>query len=123
MAAMRASVRRFEVTAMAELFVLEFEGFDKELYGKVNEILGIDMQSGEGDWPPGLLVHSAGRTDKGWQVVEVWDSREHQEKFMNDRLGAALQKAGADKPPSKAEWTSLESHHQPAKSKSGAGTS
>ena len=90
---------------MAELFVLEFEGFGEDLYRKVNEGLGIDMDSGEGNWPPGLLVHSAGTTDNGWRVVEVWDSREAQEDFMNSRLGAALQQAGADRPPTRAEWT------------------
>ncbi len=106
---------------MAELFVLEFEGFDKEMYAKVNEALGINMDTGDGDWPKGLLVHSAGRTDKGWMVTEVWDSREDQDAFMKSRLGAALQKAGVDKPPVRADWTSLHAHHQPAKAGAGAG--
>ncbi len=105
---------------MAELFVLEFEGFDKEMYRKVNDALGIDMDTGAGDWPKGLLVHSAGRTDKGWMVTEVWDSRQDQDNFMTSRLGAALQKAGADKPPTRADWTPLEVHHQPAKPGAGA---
>ncbi len=105
---------------MAELFVLELEGFDKEMYQKVNETLGIDMDTGEGDWPAGLLTHSAGRTDKGWMVVEVWASRQAQDDFMKSRLGAALQKAGADKPPTRADWTSLHAHHQPAKGGAGA---
>jgi hypothetical protein len=106
---------------MAELFVLEFEGFDKDMYKKVNDALGIDMDSGEGDWPKGLLVHSAGQTAKGWMVTEVWESRADQENFMNSRLGAALQKVGVDKPPTRAEWTSLHTHRQPGKSKAGAG--
>lgn len=105
---------------MAELFVLEFDGFDKEMYRKVNEALGIDMDTGAGDWPAGLLTHSAGRTDKGWTVVEVWESREAQDNFMKSRLGAALQSVGVDKPPTRAEWTSLHRHHQPAKSGAGA---
>ncbi len=105
---------------MAELLVLEFEGFGQETYQKVNEALGIDMASGAGDWPAGLLVHSAGRTDKGWTVVEVWESREAQEHFMNSRLGAALHQAGVEKPPTRADWTSLHTHHQPAKAGAGA---
>jgi hypothetical protein len=103
---------------MPELFVLEFEGFDKDDYGKVNSLLGIDMATGAGDWPAGLLTHSAGRTDKGWMVVEVWESREAQDNFMKSRLGAALQQAGVDRPPTRADWTSLHAHHQP---KRGAG--
>ena len=98
---------------MAEMFVLEFEGFTKEDYEKVNSALGIDMETGEGDWPKGLLTHSAARTEKGWMVVEVWDSRQDQEKFMNERLGAALHTAGVSGPPAKAEWTTLERHHKP----------
>ncbi len=98
---------------MAELFVLEFDGFDNGDYEKVNELLGIDMNSGEGDWPAGVVSHAAGKTANGWTVVEVWESREAQEKFMNERLGKALQQAGVDRPPTKAEWTSLAAHHQP----------
>ncbi len=105
---------------MAELFVLEFEGFDKEMYRKVNEALGIDMDSGEGDWPKGS---SSTRRDApptaGWSP-RCGTSREDQDNFMKSRLGAALQKAGIDKPPTKAEWTSLHAHHQPAKAKAGA---
>jgi hypothetical protein len=98
---------------MAELFVLEFDGFSQDDYKKVNSILGIDEATGEGDWPTGLLTHSAGRTENGWTVVEVWDSREDQDNFMKSRLGAALQQAGVDRPPTKADWTTLHSHHQP----------
>ena len=105
---------------MAELLVLEFEGIGKEEYEKVNSALGIDMATGAGDWPAGLLTHSAGRTDKGWTVVEVWESREAQDNFMKGRLGEALQKGGVDKPPTRADWTSLHAHHQPAKSGAGA---
>ncbi|MDQ6847513.1 MAG: hypothetical protein M3019_08025 [Candidatus Dormibacteraeota bacterium] len=98
---------------MAELLVLEFEGFGEDVYQKVNEALGIDMNTGDGDWPAGMITHAGGKTPTGWMVVEVWDSRESQEKFMNERLGAALQKGGVQAPPTKAEWTTLTAHHQP----------
>ncbi len=98
---------------MAELFVLEFDGFSKDDYDKVNSILGIEMNTGEGNWPDGLLTHSAGRTEKGWTVVEVWESREAQDTFMQSRLGPALQQAGVNKPPTRADWTPLHSHHAP----------
>ncbi len=100
--------------------MLEFDGFDKDDYAKVNSILGIDMDSGEGDWPPGLLSHSAGRTETGWTVIEVWESREAQDEFMKSRLGAALQQAGVNGPPKRAEWTKLHRHHTP-KRKAAAG--
>ena len=55
-----------------------------------SDLLGIDMGSGEGEWPPGLLVHTAGATENGWAVFEVWESQEAQERFMNERLAPAL---------------------------------
>lgn len=98
---------------MSELFILEFEGFGRETYEKVNAALGIDPGTGEGDWPAGLLSHSAGKTSHGWIVVEQWASRADQEEFMRSRLGAALQQTGVDKPPTRAEWADDSFHHAP----------
>ena len=98
---------------MAELLILEFEGFGSDVYDKVNGILGIDQSTGEGDWPPGLISHAAGAVDGGWRVVEVWNSQADQEAFMRSRLGEALQKGGVDKPPKRVEWTALRAHNMP----------
>src|SRR5712691_3479399 len=54
-------------------------------------LLGIDMHTGQGDWPAGLLSHAAGTADDGTFVVaEVWSSRADQDAFMASRLGTAL---------------------------------
>ena len=45
---------------MADALILEFEGIGRAEYEAVNDLLGIDMGSGEGNWPAGLLVHTAG---------------------------------------------------------------
>src|SRR5215470_4444245 len=71
---------------MADALILEFDGVDRDAYERVNEILGIDMDSGEGDWPAGLLVHTAGAKLGGWVVLEVWESQADQERFMAERL-------------------------------------
>jgi hypothetical protein len=102
-------------TQMAEVFILEFEGFDQAAYDQVNAELGIDMDSGEGDWPAGLHTHLAGPTEGGWIVVEVWESQEDQDAFMQSRLAGALQNAGVNKPPKRAEWSKARSHHSPKK--------
>jgi len=92
---------------MAELLILTFEGVTKAEYDAVNEKLSIDMGSGEGDWPPGLITHAGGQTDDGeFHVVEVWESRELQEKFLHERLGAALGAGGITVQPS-VKWVSL----------------
>jgi hypothetical protein len=95
---------------MAEGLILEFDGFDSTHYEAVNERLGIDPQSGEGDWPSGLLYHAAGTKDGGFVVFEIWNSKADQEQFMNDRLGRALQEGGVTEPPSRVEWIDVAAH-------------
>jgi hypothetical protein len=102
---------------MAELLILEFEGVGEGDYDKVNQILGIDSVTGEGDWPAGLISHTAGPIEDGWRVIEVWESQEDQKAGMG-RLGAALQQAGIDKPPRRAEWSKVKAHHTPRKASS-----
>lgn len=101
---------------MAEALILEFEGVGQDEYQAVNDVLGIDMGSGAGEWPPGLLIHTAGATENGWAVLEVWESREAQAAFMNERLGPALQEGGIEGPPNRAEWLDVAAHHTPGSS-------
>jgi hypothetical protein len=91
---------------MAELVVVEVEGFDESDYKRVNENLGLDLYSGTGDWPVGMLSHAAGPMEGGWKVVEIWASQADQENFLHTRLGAAMQQAGATSQP-KITWQPL----------------
>jgi hypothetical protein len=90
---------------------MEFDG-DSEAYQRVTECLGIDVESGEGEWPAGLLFHSGGAKPDGWIVSEVWASEEDQERFMAERLGQALKEAGVENPPRRVEWFDLAAFHQ-----------
>lgn len=98
---------------MAEGLVLEFEGFGRDRYEAVNGELGIDIETGAGDWPAGLLFHAGGAKPGGWVVFEIWESKADQEAFMNGRLGKALQDAGVTGPPSRAEWLDIASYRTP----------
>jgi hypothetical protein len=98
---------------MAEGLILEFDGVGREQYDGVNAALGIDQTSGVGDWPAGLLYHAGGAKPGGWVVFEVWESREAQDRFMNERLGRALQEGGIGGPPARVEWLELAAHHSP----------
>ncbi len=99
---------------MPAAVILEFEGVTLTEYEAVNSELGIDMATGAGDWPDGLVSHSAGLNEDGHLVVmEVWDTPEHQARFMDDRLGAALAKGGIAGPPSSVTWIELVAHHHP----------
>jgi hypothetical protein len=99
---------------MAEGLILEFEGAGREAYDAVNERLGIDPQSAQGNWPAGLVFHAGGAKPGGWVVFEVWESREAQSRFMNERLGRALQEGGVSEPPSRVEWLELAAYQSPA---------
>lgn len=90
---------------MAEVIVIEVD-CDPALYPKVNEALGLDPESGSGDWPKGLLGHLGGGGDGTVVVVEVWESRADQEAWMTSRLGPALGQVGVPAP-KRMEWLSL----------------
>jgi hypothetical protein len=75
---------------------------------------GIDPATGAGDWPDGLQVHAAGLNEDGHLVVtEIWATPEHQARFMEGRLGAALVVGGVEGPPSSVTWIELVAHHRP----------
>ena len=42
----------------------------------------------------GCMIHSMGEGPKGYRVVDVWESREAFDKFMNDQLMPAMDEAG-----------------------------
>ena len=97
--------RSSTVRAMAELIIIEVD-CDPALYSKVNEILGLDPNTGAGDWPKGLLTHIGSGGDGTVVVVEVWESRADQESWMASTLGPALGQAGVAQP-KRMEWLSL----------------
>jgi len=84
---------------MAEGLVLEFDGFGRAEYEAVNSRLGIDMKTGQGDWPAGMLYHAGGAKPGGWVVFDVWDSRASQEGLVSERLGSAPQEGGVPRTP------------------------
>jgi hypothetical protein len=44
--------------------------------------------------------------------MEVWASKEDQQRFMDGRLGRALQEVGVPAP-SRVEWLDLAAYHSP----------
>lgn len=91
---------------MADGLILEFEGIGVEKYKEVSDALGVNMETGEGA-PEGQLFHGAGAKEGGLVVFEIWRSKEDQARFMEERLGKALQESGVTGPPSRMEWLDL----------------
>jgi len=89
---------------MAEVVVLEFSVPDAgSIYMRVNGILGWGGVPGPEVRPEGLISSISGGTDDKLIVVEVWESRGHQETFLHERLGPALAEAKVAEP-SRVEW-------------------
>ena len=98
---------------MAEALILEFAGLNDADYVAVNGNLGIDAETGQGDWPAGMLSHAAGPGGDGtFVVVEVWASQADQAAFMESRLGPALGAAGVTAVPA-VRWVPLRAYHVP----------
>jgi hypothetical protein len=98
---------------MAELLILEFEGVSEEDYRRVSAQLGIDVDTGKGDWPAGQITHLTALGEGGRAfVVESWTSREAQAEFMQNRLGPAMAQGGLTATP-KVTWATLIGEHPP----------
>ena len=72
---------------MPVVFIQEFEidGDDRSTtnYDAVSERLNVDAEP-----PEGLIVHTAGfdEDDGVFRILDVWETREHGERFTRDRL-------------------------------------
>jgi hypothetical protein len=94
---------------MSEVLILEFAGATADQYQAVNKALGVDVTTGEGDWPAPLHSHTAAFGDAGLVVVEIWESQEAQAEFMS-RLGPALAEVGVPQP-TRMEWLAHLGHY------------
>jgi hypothetical protein len=71
-------------------------------YDSFGEKLGVDAFPAEG-----LLIHSAGFSDDGtFRIYEVWESREAQARFEDERMRPIIEEmmaTGAGSPPVRKE--------------------
>ena len=63
--------------------VLVHEGLTQEQYEEsVRKLVGKERMESPADWPvPGLLAHVPGQGEKGFRVVDVWESQEAVDAF------------------------------------------
>jgi hypothetical protein len=101
------------VDLVPDALILEFAGLTDADYAAVNGHLGLDAETGKGDWPAGMLSHAAGPSGDGtFVVVEVWSSQADQAAFLESRLGPALGSAGVTVVPT-MRWVPLVAYHAP----------
>jgi hypothetical protein len=61
--------------------------------------------------PDGMRVHSAGWTGNGFRIFEIWDSKEHYDRFLEDRLMPMLREQEGTQEPTPPTMTVYELHY------------
>ena len=70
----------------------QYEQFGEKIFGSRSHEFSAD------EAPDGLIMHSAGPTDDGWYVYDLWESEEHLQRFFQERLMPAIQELGGPAP-------------------------
>jgi hypothetical protein len=93
---------------MAIAFVQEWDGDPNDRTTTNYDAINAELAAG-GDTPDGLIVHSAGFVGDGvFRIFDVWESEEHANRFMEDRLMPIVQKrmaAGGSGGPPDRQYT------------------
>ncbi len=70
---------------------LDFPGGTLEQYDEINETIGL-LSGGPASRQE--LFHWVTKTDDGFRVVDVWETREAFEKFERDKLSSIYREVG-----------------------------
>jgi hypothetical protein len=70
--------------------LLSGEAVTADFYRQVTEEMFGNFPMREDQSPDGLLLHTAGQGDDGFYVYDVWESKEHFERFVQSKLGPAI---------------------------------
>jgi hypothetical protein len=100
--------------AVAYLQEFQIQGGDTSTTNYDAVVAALDLQEA----PDGLLIHTAGFDhDAGvFRIFDVWETREHGEKFINERLNPIIEPMAQDAaqradatfpPPSRETWYEL----------------
>jgi hypothetical protein len=89
---------------MAVCLVISIPGGTLDQYDQVRRALGEPLGDGQ-------ISHVAGATPDGFCVVDVWESREDFDRFMREKVGEQLDRAGVP-PPQIVEFQVHASEHR-----------
>jgi len=65
-------------------------GVTAEQFDQLNKVIDPDKNP-----PDGIIFHASGPVEGGWGVLDFWKSREHFDRFTEERIGPALAAIGA----------------------------
>jgi hypothetical protein len=95
---------------MATAVLQDLEGMTPDVYEALNGAMGFPSEV-----PEGLIAHMAGEIEGGMRVVDIWESRAHFDRFVQQQLGPAMGRVeGADrvKPPTPQEFSLVNEWHR-----------
>lgn len=79
---------------MAVGMLLAGEGVTEESYRQLTEAMFGSYPMREDQAPDGCLVHTAGQSEQGWYVYDLWESQEHFQRFVEEKLRPAMESTG-----------------------------
>ena len=77
---------------MLFITTLDVHGLTTEEYRAVLDEMGVESRPAAG-----ILLHLTTTTDFGYRILEIWDSKEGFEEFLEKRLGPASKAIGLDR--------------------------
>ena len=80
---------------MAVAIEMNYPGATLAQYDEVIKIMGATPG---GLHPDGALFHWIAKTDDGFRVVDVWESKEQFERFVQEKIGPLGEQLGMAKP-------------------------
>lgn len=72
--------------------LIEFPGVTQEQYDRVGARLG------RSEPPAGILHHACGAVPGGWRVMDIWESAEAFDRFIDGTYLPAMRTAGGPEP-------------------------
>ncbi len=94
---------------MAVGVLLEMPGLTKIQFERVTEKLFGHYPMRPRDAPDGLIVHSAGPSNGGWYVYDIWESSDKFRRFGTDRIAPAMQAVTGSGPEAHPQFFEVES--------------
>lgn len=88
---------------MAFARIAVFPGGTQEQYAYLGELMGEGVSR-----QPERLLLAAGPSDEGWQIIQVWKSREALDRFVEEHLQPAFERAGDRGHPQPPSITDIE---------------
>lgn len=80
------------------------EGVGTQMYDGVTAEMNVASEP-----PEGMIFHWAGDVDGRWTITEVWESREHYDRFREERLFPAIRTVSGRDPAEGPQPTITES--------------